>query len=38
MLLMTDLIAEHVRQGGAALVVAHHGLQLDAARQLRLDA
>jgi len=38
MQLMTGLIAEHVREGGAALVVAHHGLQLDAARQLRLAA
>lgn len=34
----TQLLEDHVRLGGAALVVAHHGLALGSRRQLRLDA
>ena len=32
------LIDAHIRQGGTALVVAHHGLEMAGARQLRLAA
>ena len=38
MQLMTGLLRDHVAGGGAALVVAHHGLALGAARELRLAA
>ncbi len=34
----TELLEDHVRLGGAAVVVAHHGLALGSRRQLRLDA
>jgi heme exporter protein A len=36
MQVIASLIREHVSVGGAALVVAHHGLELGEARQLRL--
>ncbi len=38
MQVIAGLIREHVAAGGAALVVAHHGLEMGQARQLRLAA
>lgn len=38
MQLIADLIREHVGGGGAALVVAHHGLEMGRAQQLRLSS